>query len=158
MIKAIIFDFSRTLLFPVDENYKGGLNDLYKSVKDKEDFKFTNYFYLNNSVLEIAKNLKNNFNLYIFTTETVQDDPQIKSEIEEIFIKVFSAKSIGYSKKDIRSYKFIINELSLKSGEIVFIDDSTENLLVAEKAGITTIKYEGFDKFLQKLHELGVKI
>ena len=76
----------------------------------------------------------------------------------QIFIKVFSAKSIGYSKKDIRSYKFIINELSLKSGEIVFIDDSTENLLVAEKAGITTIKYEGFDKFLQKLHELGVKI
>ncbi|KKP39484.1 hypothetical protein A2130_02370 [Candidatus Woesebacteria bacterium GWC2_33_12] len=157
MIKAIIFDFSRTLLFPVDENYKGGLNDLYRLVKDEVDFNFNNYFYLNKSVLDAANKLKNSFKLYIFTTETIQEDPQIKNEIEGIFSKVFSAKSIGYNKKNIKSYQFIIDELGLKPEEIVFIDDSTENLLVAREAGITTIMYEGFEKFIQKLQELGVK-
>lgn len=158
MIKAIIFDFSRTLLFPVDRDYKESLNDLYKSVKDSYNFKFFDYFYFNKELLEFAGKIRNNLRTYIFTTDSIQEDLQIKDVIDKHFIKVFSAKDIHLDKNDIKSYQFIISELGFKPDEIVFVDDSDENVQTAKKAGINTIKYAEFDKFIQRLQELGAKV
>lgn len=139
MIKALLFDFSRTLLFPTDKNYLGGLNSLYRELQQKENFKFLEHFELNNELLNYLVTVKNKFGLYIFTSESIQEDPAIKSDLAIIFTKVFSAKETGLSKKDPKSYELIAKELNISPNEILFIDDSQENLNAAKIAGLNTL-------------------
>lgn len=142
MVKALLFDFSRTLLFPKDKTYTGGLNDLYKKISLNTNFKFFDYFELNKGLLDYLETLKYKFNLYIFTSESIQEDPAIKNEIEEIFKKVFSAKELGLSKKDPKAYEFIAKELNLDPNEILFIDDTSVNLESAKISGFATLQYK----------------
>lgn len=138
MIKALLFDFSRTLLFPKDKNYTGSLNDLYKQNRDNPDFNFFAYFVLNAELIDYLKSVKEKFKLYIFTSESVQNDPAIIIDLNKVFDKIYSAKEIGLSKKDINSYKHIVSDLNLNPNEILFVDDSVENIKVSKTLGINT--------------------
>lgn len=40
MITNILFDFSRVILFPKDDNYSGLLNDLYRKITEEKKFIF----------------------------------------------------------------------------------------------------------------------
>lgn len=98
MIKVLLFDFSRVILFPKDKNYTGKL----------------------------------------------------------IFKKIYSALEIGLDKKDPKAYSLIAQDLGLKPEEIVFIDDSLENLSAAKSAGLSTIWYQSNDKLFEDVKTLGL--
>lgn len=142
MIKALLFDFSRTLLFPKDKTYTGGLNDLHKKIQENPNYNFLESFELNKELLDYLETIKNKFGLHIFTSESIQEDPAIKDDLAKIFTKIFSAKEIGLSKKDPKAYQFIAKELNLNTDEILFIDDSSENLESAKTAGLQTLQYK----------------
>lgn len=141
MIKALLFDISRTLLFPTDKNYQGGLNSLYRELQQKENFNFLEHFELNNEALNYLDTVKNKVDLYIYTSESIQNDPAIIDRLLSIFKRIFSAKETGLSKKDPKSYEFIAKELNISPNEILFIDDSQENLDAAKIAGFNTLIY-----------------
>lgn len=142
MIKAMLFDFSRTLLFPKDKTYTGGLNDLYKKISENQNYNFLEYFELNTELLDYLETIKNKFGLHIFTSESIQNDPAIKNNLTNIFTKIFSAKQMGLSKKDPKAYEFISRKLNLNPNEILFVDDSSENLELAKTAGLQTLQYK----------------
>lgn len=142
MIKALLFDFSRTLLFPKDKTYTGGLNDLHKKIQENPNYNFLESFELNKGLLDYLETVKNKFDLYIFTSESIQEDPAIKDDLAKIFTKIFSATEMGLSKKDPKAYEFIAKELNLIPNEILFIDDSSENLEAAKIAGLQTLQYK----------------
>ncbi len=146
MIKSLLFDFSRTLLFPKDKQYVGSLNELYRLKRDEINFSFFNYFELNNRVIDLLKPLKNKYKLAIFTSDSIQKDPAIYNQLSSVFIKIYSAKEIGFSKNDPRVYELIANDLNLSPDEIVFIDDSKVNIDAASIAKFDTIAYDSFDK------------
>lgn len=52
----------------------------------------------------------------------------------------------------------LVKRSEVKPEEIVFADDNEDNLEGARKIRIEAFFYEGFDKFVNKLKELGVKI
>lgn len=141
MIKALLFDFSRTLLFPKDKNYAGSLNDLYKQNRDNPDFNFFAYFDLNTELIDYLKSLKGKFKLFVFTSESIQNDPAIINDLNKVFDRIYSAKEIGLSKKDVNSYKHIVSDLNLNPNEILFIDDSDDNITTATKINIKVVKY-----------------
>lgn len=149
MIKALLFDFSRTLLFPVDKEYSGSLNELYKLKKEEDKFNFLNYFTLNSELINLLGALKEYYKLAIFTSDSIQNDPEIYNQLSSVFSKIYSAKEIGFSKSDPRAYEFIINDLGLSPEEIIFIDDSKLNIDAASIAKLDTITYEGFDKLTE---------
>lgn len=142
MIKALLFDFSRTLLFPHDKTYIGGLNDLYKKLSTNSDFNFLETFELNGELIDYIEAVKDKLPSYIFTSESIQDDPAIIDKLNSTFTKIFSAKKMGISKKDPRAYEFIAKELNFNPNEILFIDDSLENIEVAINAGLETMHYK----------------
>jgi len=78
------------------------------------------------------------------------------------FLDNFDAYALSYEVGETKPSEKIFIELVNKSGvraeEIVFADDNEENLSGAKKVSINTFLYEGFDKFLEKLKELGVRI
>jgi hypothetical protein len=55
MIKVLLFDFSRTLLFPTDNNYKGELNPLHAQLSQTPDYDFNKHFFLNTELLKYLK-------------------------------------------------------------------------------------------------------
>ncbi|OGM03217.1 hypothetical protein A2115_02825 [Candidatus Woesebacteria bacterium GWA1_41_8] len=153
MIKALVFDLSRTLLFPVDKNYQGKLNALYKELKDASGFSFLDHFRLDENIMIYLRSLKKTCNLYIFTSGIIQDDPAIKPRLEEIFEKVFSAEKMGLNKKDMNAYTKLSKELGFKSYEIKLIDDSEVNVKAARSAGINAVLFSSLNDLRKKIQE-----
>jgi len=141
MIKAIVSDFSRVILFSKDPIYEGSLNSLHKEKSQTSDYNPLDYFELNTDLLDFYKSQKEKVNLYIFTTDSIQDAPEFKPFIEPIFTKIFSALKMGLSKKDPEGYKLIAKELNLNADEILYIDDAPENIEAAKIAGLKTVLY-----------------
>ena len=156
MIKAILFDFSRTLLFPVDKSYRGSLNSLYNEVYQKEDFDFFDYFEINTELIDFISSKKNKIGLFIFTTSLIQNDPDVRFKLEEVFQKIFSSKEIGLSKTDKKSYEYISNDIGIDTSEILFIDDNQDNLNIAKTAGLTTAIYENNQEIVKLINNLGI--
>lgn len=78
------------------------------------------------------------------------------------FLDDFDGKSISYevgsSKPDPKIYQKLIEVSGVNADEIVYADDNNDNISEAQKLGINAFFYEGFDKFIEELKELEVKI
>ena len=53
-------------------------------------------------------------------------------------------------------YKYVLKKLDTKPKKCVFIDDKIQNLVPARELGIIVIRFESFEKFKNKLKELGI--
>lgn len=142
MIKAFVSDFSRVLLSPKDDSYSEGLNALHKKLSTGGDYDFWLYFQLNHDLLDFYKTISEHTDVYMFTTEYIQEHPALQSKLSGIFKKVFSGARLGLKKVDAQAYHFIAEEISLKPEEILYMDDKQENLDAAKEAGMVVIRYE----------------
>lgn len=154
MIKTLLFDFSRVLLNPVDGSFLGSLNNLHRQLSQKEDYSALNYFGLNKELMEYLLKLKSFYQLCIFTTDIIQDEPTFKKELDKIFEKVYSAGQLGISKRDPKSYEFILQDLKRKPEEVLFIDDTTGNIDAARLVGIETHLFTSNKELLSILDNL----
>ncbi len=141
MIKHILFDFSRVLLFPKDEKYSGALNDLYKEIIKKDSYQFFDYFRLNEELIEYLNTIKDRYILNIFTTDIIQSDQALKEFLKKYFSYVFVARELGISKKNPKAYKLIAEKLRCLPYEILFIDDNKFNVDAAKKARLNAIQF-----------------
>ena len=147
----LLFDFSRVLLFPIDDNYGGSLNGLYKEKINQPDFQFFNYFKVNKELIEFLTSHKDTFQLYMFTSESIQNAPELEPYLKPLFIKVFSALDLNYGKKDAQAYSEIARILEINPTEITFIDDTLENIEAAKIAGLKTIHFQSNKQLIQAL-------
>lgn len=164
-LKALLSDFSWVLLHPKDRNYTGSLNGLNRQHGGENgmgEYPFFEYFELNTELLEYYKKLKQQYNLhlYMFTTDIIQERPEINNTLKTVFERIISGREIvqkGVSKAetldavklDPKSYEFIAQDLNLQPTEILFIDDKEKNLEAARIAGYKTILYPK----LPQMHE-----
>jgi glucose-1-phosphatase len=70
---------------------------------------------------------------------------------------VFSYE-IGATKPSTKIFQTLVDRSGVNAEEIVFADDNDANLAGAKEVGIQAFFYEGFDHFMNKLKELGVKL
>ncbi len=153
MIKAIVSDFSRVILFPKDSSYEGSLNSLHKEKSQLSSYNPLDHFELNTELLDFYRSQKEKVNLYIFTTDSIQDAPEFKPFLEPIFTKIFSALKMDMSKKDPESYRLIAKDLGLDPSEIIYIDDALENIEAAKISGFKTILYSSGTQTFQEVSE-----
>ena len=146
----VLFDFSRVILFPKDENYSGRLNDLYRKVID-ENASFLDHYRFNEELLNFFKPLKYKFKLSIYTTDIIQNDPEAKKVLDPIFENIFAANDLGISKKDPKGYLIIAEKLGVKPEEILFVDDGEANIQAAGTAGLQTIHYLTNEQLFKEL-------
>ena len=135
--KLIIWDFSRTLIFP--KNYKGGLNDLYQKNIDN---KFSDYFYINIELFRFIQDINSDVPSIIFTTGYIQDNPEIASVLSETFGGVENIDSVGFEKSDPRSFKKICEIYNVQPSEVLYIDDQEKNIEAANQLGIRAMQYK----------------
>jgi HAD superfamily hydrolase (TIGR01509 family) len=151
MIKAWLFDLSRTILFPKDKAYLGELNKLHKDLLPKPNYDFSAHFQLDEDLLGFLATQKDKYKLYIFTSGSIQEASQIKSRLLEVFDDVFSAETIGLTKKDPESYRKISDMLGLTPDEVIFVDDSQENVSAAKTAGMNGVVYREFEELKKEI-------
>jgi HAD superfamily hydrolase (TIGR01549 family) len=155
MIKAIVFDFSRVLLFPINKNYKGSLNELHKGYMNKSDYKVFDLFELNIDLLTFLDKIMHRANLYILTSDIIQESPEFEEYLKPKFKKIYSASKMGHNKKESKIYEDIAKDLRLNPENILVVDDSIVNVKAAREAGMETIQYQSnkplFDFINQKL-------
>ncbi|TSC88366.1 MAG: Uncharacterized protein G01um101416_34 [Microgenomates group bacterium Gr01-1014_16] len=155
MIDTLLFDFSKVILFLKDPNYSGTLNGLYReSLSSGKPFSFWDYFELNSELVDYLKILKDKFSLYLFTSGTIQEAPELKKTVDELFTKIYSAEKMGYSKTDPEAYKFITSDLNRIPSEIAYIDDQWENIQTAQSFGIRGIQYHDNPQLFSELSQL----
>jgi len=70
------------------------------------------------------------------------------------FDGVFSSAHLGHKKPSEEYFKKILDKLDLEPEEIMFWDDSRENVEVAKKLGFDARFYEGYDDFENVIEEL----
>lgn len=153
MITTILFDFSRVLLLPNDENYFGGLNDLHAKLKNSAGYNLLDVFQFNEPLLQKIRELKDKFKLYIFTTGSIQEEKPLKEVLDKIFLGIFTVSKIGY-KSDPKSYLKIAGIISTPTEEILFIDDQFKNTQAAKEAGLQTIHFQSNEQLFENLESL----
>lgn len=154
MIKVLLFDFSRTLLFPKDRLYKGGLNELHNKLSNEPGYKFRDHFELNQELLGYLHTKKNKFGLYILTAEFIQESPEVKPSLEKVFKKIYSAKKIGLKKNEPTIYEHMAKTLSVDPTEILYIDDTEANITAANQADVNTFQYSDNMTLINKIESL----
>ncbi len=153
MIKVIVSDLSRVLLFPVDSLYLGSLNELSKELFSHDrNYDFWEHFKFNEELLEYYKSTK--LPCYIFTTEDIQDHPTLSSHLHGEFQAILSAKQLGITKKQPSSYVLIAKKIGFSPHEILYIDDTQANVDAAAEAGFKTVLYESNEDSLGLLKAL----
>ncbi len=150
MVTNLLFDFSRVILFPADENYQGLLNDLYRKI-NREEVSLLDHFKFNEELLNFLKSLKNEFTLSIYTTDIIQNDPIAQTILKPLFKNIFAANDLGISKKDPKSYLVIAEKLNVNPSQILFVDDGEANIQAASEAGFQTILYSSNEQLLGDL-------
>lgn len=151
MVTTLLFDFSRVLLDVKEKNYTGFLNDLHREKSKQSGYRFFDYFELNGELLSFLETIKDKYPLYIFTTGSVQNVPDVRKRIDLIFKKIYSSEELDLNKKDPKSYLFIAKDLNKSSSEILFTDDQLENIKSAETAGLTAIHFQNTKQFISEL-------
>ena len=73
-------------------------------------------------------------------TKIIQQENGIAS-FNHLFEKVYFSHQIGLRKPNREVFDYVLRENGLKPTETLFIDDSPQHLLGAEKAGIRTLLY-----------------
>lgn len=95
--------------------------------------------------------MKQTYSLYLLTSEIIQNAPEIRDRLHNIFQAVYSAQDFKLSKKDPRIYTLITEILHVDASEITFIDDTIENINAARNAGLQTIQYRTNASLMEQL-------
>lgn len=142
MIKIVLSDFSRTILYPRDEQYSGSMNSLHEQLCKKEDYDVWEHFAFHEILLSFYKNISVKIPVYVLTTKYLQAWPPVKARLDECIRDVFIAEELDLSKSDPVIYCHVAETLGIQTDEILFLDDAEKNIAAAAEAGCVTIRFE----------------
>lgn len=151
MIKVILSDFARVILFPKDKSYHGRLDELQAELNKSGSHNFFDYFELNQELLDYFKSLKTKFSVNIFTSADTYKLPEVFNLLTPVFDNFFYSVELGVKKTDPATYQMLAQKLKVKPEEIVFIDDEDKNTEAASQAGLKTVLYKDNQSLLAQL-------
>ena len=157
---TILSDFSRVIIKPKDKNYSGALNPIHRELTEKfgQSYNLFDHFEINDRLLDFYKSLKANYSINLFTTDIIQNHPQIRPELEGVFENIFAANDLGLNKKEPAAYLFLCKKMDVRPASVIYIDDQLGNIEAAKAAGekdkdqFTLLKKE-HDELTEKVTE-----
>ncbi len=101
---------------------------------------------------DIIKQLKSNSRV-VCGTNTIDSHYYylLNQGVYDIFDKVYASNLMGISKPDPDFYWHILNKEGIKPENTVFIDDTEENIISAQKIGINSILFTDPDSLKQQI-------
>ncbi len=84
------------------------------------------------------------------------------AELKDTYLKLVKVKTIFAScdlklrKPEPAIYEYVLKQMKVKPGEVVFVDDQIENVIGAEKLGIHAIWFRNKTRLVEDLGALGI--
>jgi HAD superfamily hydrolase (TIGR01509 family) len=151
--KVLIIDFSRVLLFPIEDGIDS-LNKHHEALSKNPEYKLFDHFWLNHELLGYLEKASKNMPLYIFTDGKLHELPEIIPHLKDTFIAKHTVESLGLNKKQPESYISLASRIGVKPEEMIFVDDKATNIAAAEQAGVNAIQYTSNKTTVSKLDNL----
>lgn len=112
----------------------------------------------NQGLLLFIKRLKENgYKVYVATNQEKYRTEYLRNEMGfgSQFDGIFSSSYIGHKKPEQDFFKKILNEVKpVKANEVLFWDDSEENIIAAKNLGFEAHLYQNFSDFQSKMKKL----
>ncbi len=108
--------------------------------------------------LQLLDRLKEKYTLACLTNNNVIHWATLhsKSNIGSKFHRCYKSFELGLLKPDPEFYRYAIRDLQLEPGEIMFMDDSKNNMEVALALGLNAFHVEGLDDVRRVLRAEGI--
>lgn len=117
-------------------------------------FRFKSEHSVDERMVANIKNLrKKGIRCYLATNQEKYRAQYMKKDMgfEELFDTVFSSAEIRHKKPDKEFYKFVLHEIKkeyeIDPDEIMYFDDTQENVVEAKKLGIDAHLYQNIEEF-----------
>ncbi len=116
---------------------------------------------VNDEVVETVKKVrKNGYKTLICTSNFPARINGLQEKFN--FLDNFDARAlsyeVGFNKPAKELFENLVEKSEVNANEIVFADDNQESVDAAKKVGIEAFYFEGFEKFVLKLKDLGVQV
>lgn len=110
---------------------------------------------LNSKIISLIKNLRKKYRVLCLVNAETDVIPFVKKRgVYDYFGRVYISAQMGMEKPEKKIYLTVLNDLKLKPGEAVFIDDKKENVAMAKKIGIVGIRYKWGEDLEKKLRPI----
>ena len=109
-------------------------------------------------IADVLKRLSGTVPLYAFSNTNAAHVENFTRRFEDVlshFDEVYVSPAIGHRKPELPSFLHVAEAIGLAPGEILFFDDSAENLEGAREAGLRTVHVRSHDDVLEGLARHG---
>ena len=130
---------------------------------DISQIRFLGYYKENLKIhdqnVEFIRLLKRNYKLASLTNNEENRYMYVVSQLGNNFFDFeFPSSRIHYRKPDKRVYEFVKEKTGFEYDEMLFIEDTDENLSVARELGINTILFDSLYGMKENMKKLGIKV
>lgn len=133
------------------------INSAERRIKFAEQIR-KNYLPKKNQVnwdlLRYLKSLSAKYKIYGFSNTIAVTPNKLQLDLDHYFIKVFKSYAEGHVKPDRAAFLNILRKIKAQPSECVLIDDTDENIAMAEILGMEAIKYTALPALKKKLQLL----
>ncbi|MFW9933669.1 MAG: HAD-IA family hydrolase [Candidatus Thorarchaeota archaeon] len=115
--------------------------------------------YFNEELISFVRSLKDKATIAILTNCDSISKARIVKELErfDAFHEIFSSSDLGHAKPEIEIFLEVQKELKKQPNEIIFFDDSVDNVEAASIIGIHAFAYDTVENAKQRIYEfLGI--
>lgn len=106
----------------------------------------------------LLEKLKHSYTLAILsnTNELHEDVLLNKFELNRHVNHIFLSHRMGIAKPDPAAFNYVLEELNVKAGKVLFVDDNTDNVNTAKALGIHAHQVQGLDQLRLLLETLNL--
>jgi putative hydrolase of the HAD superfamily len=133
------------------------------SVDDLLTFWFTSEHAIDDEMLSIVKSLKDKVPVFMATNQEQCRAEYMAKEMgfSDVFTKIYSSAGIGHLKANPEFFARMLEDIQknfipgIQPTEVLFFDDSEENVKSAQNFGVQGVLFSGIEGFKEKLTEVG---
>lgn len=113
---------------------------------------------INKEVVEVIKKLKRNYKIILFSNHESELLHKLlqRHSITDLFDQMIISSEHKMAKPDPRFYELLTKISKIEKNEMIFVDDSSENIEAAKKIGLKTIRFESAEKLKEDLQKFGI--
>ncbi len=109
-------------------------------------------------VIDIVKRLKKNYKIILFSNNFAHNVYQLldRHDIKGLFDEIIISSEHNMKKPDSRFYQMMLSIANAKKNEVIFIDDTQENVDAGTMLGIQSFLYKDHDQLIRDLTSQGI--
>jgi len=111
---------------------------------------------INLELIEVIKDLKKkNYKIGLLSNNSIRLKQRLTDkDLNDLFDVILISAEVGYQKPQPEIFEMLANKLGVNTEEMIFIDDTPQSILNADKIGYIPLLYVGNDKLKEDLSDI----